>query len=42
MLEAGTSVREDLGARARRVVEGGFSYATWERPWREAVMPEAA
>jgi glycosyltransferase involved in cell wall biosynthesis len=42
MLEAGASSREELGARARRLVEDGYSYATWERRWREAVMPEAA
>jgi glycosyltransferase involved in cell wall biosynthesis len=42
ILEASTSSREELAARARRVVEDGFSYATWERRWRESVMPEAA
>ena len=42
MLEAGPSSREALGARARQVIEDGFSYATWERRWREAVFREAA
>jgi glycosyltransferase involved in cell wall biosynthesis len=42
ILDAGASWREELGDRARRVVEDGFSYATWAPRWRESVLLEAA
>jgi glycosyltransferase involved in cell wall biosynthesis len=42
VLQAAASSREALGARARRVVEERFSYATWEARWREAVLARAA
>jgi glycosyltransferase involved in cell wall biosynthesis len=42
MLEASASSREELGIRARRVVEDGFSYSTWQQRWSDAVWPEAA
>jgi glycosyltransferase involved in cell wall biosynthesis len=42
LLGASSDIREALGARARAVVEDGFSYHAWADRWRAAVLDGGA